>query len=57
MKFREKNDGGIELHLDEEERGLIFNALRHYSAYGENDGYIMEQITKICEIMNVLERR
>ena len=57
MKFGEHNDGGIELHLDDQERELIFNALRHYSAYGENDVYIMEQITKICEIMNVLERR
>lgn len=57
MKFGEKNNGGIELHLDEEERELLFNALRHYSAYGDNNSYILEQIPKICEIMNVLERR
>lgn len=57
MKFGEHNDGGIELLLDEEERELLFNALRHYSAYGDNDSYIIEQIPRICEIMNVLERR
>ncbi|MBE6729685.1 MAG: hypothetical protein E7568_05585 [Ruminococcaceae bacterium] len=53
MKFAEKNDGGIELHLSIKERELIFNALRHYSAYGKLsciDNYISE----ICEITNVL---
>ena len=55
MKFREKNDVGIELHLDVEERELIYNALRHYSAYGEDDGYIVDQIPMICEILNVLD--
>ena len=55
MLFAEKNDNGIELHLDAEERELLYNALRHYSAYGKNDGYILEQIGKICEIMNVLD--
>lgn len=55
MKFAEKNDSGIELHLDLQERELLYNALRHYSAYGRNDSYIIEQIPKICEIMNVLD--
>lgn len=54
MKFREKNDGGIELHLRYEERELVHNALRHYSAYGKDDKYIVEQIGTICELLNVL---
>lgn len=55
MKFREKNDDGIEIHLDLEERELLYNALRNYSAYAESRTYLMEQIPKICEIMNVLD--
>lgn len=54
MKFREKNDGGVELHLSYEERELVHNALRHYSAYGKDDKYIDEQKPNICEILNVL---
>lgn len=54
MKFREKNDDGIELHLSVGERELVHNALRHYSAYGKDDKYIVEQIGKICELLNVL---
>lgn len=54
MLFGEKNDGGIELHLNTEERKLLYEALRHYSAYGKNEKYIVEQIPTICEIMNVL---
>ena len=54
MKFAEKNDDGIEIHLDVAERELIHNALRHYSAYGKDDKYISEQIGKICELLNVL---
>ena len=55
MKFALKNDGGIELHLDFEERELLFNALRHYSAYSKNDAYVMAYIDTICEIMNALD--
>ena len=55
MKWREKNDDGIELHLDLEERELLYNALRNYSAYGESRSYLLEQIPKICEMMNVLD--
>lgn len=55
MLFAVKNDNGIELHLSADERELLYNALRHYSAYGRNDTYILEQIGKICEVMNVLE--
>ncbi len=54
MQFRLKNDDGIELVLSPEERKLIFNALRHYSAYSPKDNYIMEQMGNICVIMNVL---
>ncbi len=55
MKFREKNDDGIELHLDLEERELLYNALRNYSAYAQSRSYLEEQVPKICEIMNVLD--
>lgn len=55
MKFAEKNDGGIELHIDGCERTLLFDALRHYSAYGKDENKIIENIPKICEMMNVLE--
>ena len=55
MKFREKNNDGIELHLDPEERRLIANALHHYSAYGKNEKYIVDQIPIICELLNVLD--
>ena len=54
MKFAEKNDNGIELHLSLEERELLYNALRHFSAYGDKDTYIMEQMGNICDILNVL---
>lgn len=54
MQFKEKNNDGIELVLSLEERELLYNALRHYSAYGKNDIYIMEQMGNICEILNVL---
>ena len=54
MLFAEKNDNGIECHFDEAERELIYNALRHYLAYGKDDKYIVEQIPAICEILNVL---
>lgn len=37
MKFAEKNDSGIELHLDLEERELLYNALRHYSHIRNNE--------------------
>ena len=54
MKFREKNDGGVELHLSVGERKLVWKALRHYSAYGKDDKFIDEQIPHICEMLNVL---
>ena len=54
MKYGEKNDGGIELHISVEERELLYNALRHFSAYSEKEIYIMEQMGNICEILNVL---
>ena len=42
------------LHFNEQQLGIIHNALRHYSAYGKEED-IIEQITDICEIMNVIE--
>ena len=56
MKFNEKNDGGIELHLSLEERELLHDALRHYSAYGKERD-VLERMEKICEILNVLHLR
>lgn len=55
MKFKEKHNNGIELHLDLAERELVYNALRNYSAYGESHSYLLEQVPKICEMMNVLD--
>ena len=54
MKFAEKNDNSIELHLTFEERELLFNTLRYYSSYVKPDSYFIEHIGKICEILNVL---
>ncbi|MBR2410164.1 MAG: hypothetical protein IKB08_00405 [Clostridia bacterium] len=54
MKVKEKNDSGVELQLTPAERELVYNALRHYCAYGKDDKYIDEQIPNICEILNVL---
>lgn len=54
MLFGEKNDGGIELHLSLEERKVIYEAMRHYSAYGKDEKVIVDNIPLICEIMNVL---
>lgn len=54
MLFGEKNDGGIELHLSLEERKVIYEAMRHYSAYGKDEKVIVDKIPLICEMMNVL---
>lgn len=54
MLFGEKNDGGIELHLSLEERKVVYEAMRHYSAYGKDEKVIVDKIPLICEIMNVL---
>lgn len=53
MKFREKNDDGIEIHLEPNEIKLLYEALRFYSAYGK-EKEIIDEIPQICEIMNVL---
>lgn len=55
MKFGEKNDGGIELRIDPAERKLLYKALRHYSAYHEPEKDVIEDMEKICEILNVLD--
>lgn len=54
MLFREKNNDEIEIHLTCLEREIIYNALRHYSAYGKDDSYITDNIPCICEMMNVV---
>ena len=54
MLFKEKNNDDIEIHLNPYERKLIYEALRHYSAYGKNENYIVDKIPEICQIMNVL---
>lgn len=56
MLFGEKNDGEIELRLNPQERELIYKALRHYSAYHQPEKEVIEDIPKICEIMNVLDK-
>ena len=53
MLFAENNDDGIELHLNVDKRELLYTALRHYSAYGKEKN-VIEQMEKICEILNVL---
>jgi hypothetical protein len=55
MQYREKNDGGIEIHLNPSERKLMFRALRHYSAYDPKEEEVMENIPLICQILNVLD--
>ena len=54
LKFAEKNNGGIELHLSLEERKLVYNALRHYSVYSDSKASMLTVVPKICEMMNVL---
>lgn len=54
MLFREKNNDEIEIQLTYLEREIIYNALRHYSAYGKDDSYITDNIPCICEMMNVV---
>lgn len=54
MKFGWKNDGGMEMHIDQEERQLIYDALRHYSAYAE-EKHVVDRIPMICDLMNVIE--
>ena len=58
MKFGLHNDNdGLTLIIDVEERELLYNALWHYSAYGERDSYILDQTPTICEILNVLHMK
>ena len=50
MLFAVKNDNGIELHLSADERELLYNALRHYSAYGRNDTYILAECNYVAQV-------
>lgn len=54
MLFREKNDDSIELVVSPEERKLLYDALRYYSAYFKNEEKILAEMGDICTIMNVL---
>ena len=54
LKFAEKNNGGIELHLSFEERKLVYNALRHYSVYSDSKASMVTVVPKVCELMNIL---
>lgn len=54
MLVKCKNEKGIECSLTKEECRIIYSALRHYSAYGKESD-ILEQISDICEIMNVID--
>ena len=54
MKSIEKELGALVLHLDREERELIYNALRHYSVYSDSKSSMLTVVPKICEMMNVL---
>ena len=42
------------LHFNKQQLELTYKALRHYSAYGKEEE-IIEQISDICEIMNVID--
>lgn len=55
MLFKEDNNDNIEIHLSPSERKLLYEALRHYLAYGKEENYIVDKIPEICQIMNVLE--
>ena len=54
MLVKFKSEEGIECSLSKEECRIIYSALRHYSAYGK-EKEILEQIEKICEIMNAID--
>lgn len=51
MQFSEKNNGGIELHLDKSERELIFKTIRFYIAQKADDEGITEDIKNLSRIM------
>lgn len=54
MLFGEKNDGGIELHLEPGERRMLHRALRHYLAFAKDSEYVIDDVPAVCELMNVL---
>ena len=55
MLTKKIDNDGIELHLNILERKLLYDALHHYSAYGENEKKIIDEIPKICELLNALD--
>ena len=43
------------MYADPEERKLLWRALRHYSAFYQPEETVVENMTKTCEILNILE--
>lgn len=55
MQFSEKNCGGIELHLDKTERELVYEAFLCYTAHGDKNPKVKDEMPKLCEILQVLQ--
>lgn len=55
MKFAEKNDNGIELHLNVLEREILYRALELYAAKGKPEDFVIDNMLRICEMEDVLE--
>lgn len=55
MKYREKNDNGMELHIDALEREILYRALELYAAKGSPEDFVIDNITQICEMEDALE--
>lgn len=54
MKFAQKNNDGIEIHLELKEREILYKALEHYAAKGKPEDYVIDNLLKICEMEDVL---
>jgi len=54
MMFCLRNDGGMELHIDDKERDLIFRSLQHHLFHAEQQK-ATDEIVLTKEIMKVLE--
>lgn len=55
MKFSDKNDNGMEITINVLEREILYRALELYAAEGKPDDFVIDNITQICEMENVLE--
>ena len=54
MLYSQKNDDGIELHVNVAEREILYKVLEHYAAVGKPEEYIVENMPKICQMEDVL---